>query len=220
MWDNTDGTLSGRFTVPHFAGAVLRKTIETMTSPRRAALGAAKAQSGPAGFDRDAMAHRSGLAFVELLEHLPTDRLHSKVAGTVVVTIERAHLDNLLVAAGIDTGERLSAGEARRIACNAGILPAVLNGKSLPLDLGRTSRLFTESQRIALGLTHKTCVADGCERPFAWCEIHHREQWAFGGRTDLADAVPVCGFHHRRIHDNGYTHRFHSDGSLTFHRRT
>ncbi len=36
MWDNADGTLSGRFTVPHFAGAVLRKTIEAMTSPRRA----------------------------------------------------------------------------------------------------------------------------------------------------------------------------------------
>ena len=100
MWDNPDGTLSGRFTVPHFAGAVLRKTIESMTSPRRAALGATKAQSGPVGFDRDAMAHRAGLAFVELLEHLPTDRLHSKVAGTVVVTIEQAHLDQALVAAG------------------------------------------------------------------------------------------------------------------------
>lgn len=220
MWDNADGTVSGRFTVPHFAGAVLRKTIETMTSPRRAALGAAKAQSGPVGFDRDAIAHRSGLAFVELLEHLPTDRLNSKVACTVVVTIEQERLDNLLAAAGLDTGERLSAGEARRIACNAGILPAVLNGKSVPIDLGRTSRLFTETQQMALGLTHKTCAADGCERPFAWCEIHHLDPWSLGGRTDLAKGAPLCGFHHRRIHDTAYTHRFQPNGGLTFHRRT
>jgi Domain of unknown function (DUF222) len=220
MWDNSDGTVSGRFTVPHFAGAVLRKTIESMTSPRRAALGAAKAHSGPVGFDRDAMAHRSGLAFVELLEHLPTDRLNSKVAGTVVVTIEQSHLDNLLAAAGLDTGERLSAGEARRIACNAGILPAVLGGKSVPLDLGRTHRLFTENQQIALGLEHKTCIADGCERPFAWCEMHHLDPWALGGRTDLAKGAPLCGFHHRRIHDRCYIHRREPNGSITFHRRT
>ncbi len=166
------------------------------------------------------MAHRAGLAFVELLEHLPTDRLHSKVAGTVVVTIDQTRLQDLLSAAGIDTGERVSAGEARRIACNAGILPAVLGGKSVPIDLGRTRRLFTETQQIALGLTHQTCAADGCERPFAWCELHHREPWALDGETDLANGLPLCGFHHRRIHDNHYTHRYQTNGRLAFHRRT
>ena len=35
---------------------------------------------------------RYGQAFVELLEHLPTDRLSGKVAATVVVTVEHDRL--------------------------------------------------------------------------------------------------------------------------------
>jgi hypothetical protein len=87
------------------------------------------------------------------------------------------------------------------------------------LDLGRASRLFTEVQRTALGLKHRTCAADGCERPFAWTELHHRDPWSQGGRTDLAEAVPLCHFHHQRIHDRDYEHRYESFG-ITFHRRT
>lgn len=96
----------------------------------------------------------------------------------------------------------------------------MLGGASLDLDLGRTRRLFSEAQRTALGLAHQTCAADGCERPFAWCELHHREPWSSGGRTDLKDAVPLCHFHHQRIHDSGFNHRFLPDGGIRFSRRT
>jgi len=96
----------------------------------------------------------------------------------------------------------------------------VLDGRSVPLDLGRSRRLFSEHQRIAAGLTHSTCAADGCERPFAWCELHHRRPWASLGRTDLADAVPLCHFHHQRIHDPRFLHARLPDGSLRFRRRT
>ena len=67
--------------------------------------------------------HRRGIAFVELLEHLPTDHLHPKSAATVVVTIDRTVLAGAMKAAHLDTDQTLSAGEARRLACNAGILP-------------------------------------------------------------------------------------------------
>lgn len=220
MWDNSDGTVSGRFTVPHLAGAILRMTIEQMTSPRRAALGAAKAQSGPVGYDRDTLAHRAGAAFVELLEHLPTDRLSTKTAATIVVTIPEDKLHERVAAAGLDTGEKISVGEARRIACGAGILPVVLNGTSLVIDVGTQKRLFTETQRLALGLTHKSCAAEGCERPYSWCELHHTIPWARGGSTALSNAIPLCGFHHQRIHDHAYLHRYTGDGAVTFHRRT
>ena len=54
----------------------------------------------------------------------------------MVVTIDHTVLAGALKAAHLDTGETLSAGEARRLACNAAILPAVLGGKSVALDLG------------------------------------------------------------------------------------
>jgi hypothetical protein len=94
-----------------------------------------------------------------------------------------------------------------------------MDGPSLPLDLGYSSRLFNNNQRLALATRHRTCAADGCQRPFAWCELHHATPWSHGGRTNLADAIPLCGFHHRRIHDPDYQHHHRPDG-ITFHRRT
>jgi hypothetical protein len=219
LHDNDDGTISGHFTVPTAAGSILRKIIEQMTAPRRGRLGASTAQVGPAA-DRLDWAARAGQAFVELLEHLPTDRLHSRTSVTVVATIDHDKLRRQLGAAALDTGADISAGDLRRLACNAQILPAVLDGASRVLDLGRGQRLFNRSQDIAVTLNHQTCAADGCEHPLAWCDLHHRKAWASGGRTDLRDAVPLCGFHHRRIHDHRYRHVYRSDGSITFQQRT
>ena len=87
-------------------------------------------------------------------------------------------------------------------------------------NAARGQRLFNRSQDIAVNINHATCAGDGCERPMAWSELHHRKAWAAGGRTDLREAVPLCGFHHRRIHDHRYLHRYRSDGSVTFHQRT
>ena len=193
LHDNHDGTVSGHFTVPTLAGAILRKAIQQLSSPRRRG-----AHTGPHA-DPD-WARRQGEAFVEVLEHLPTDRLHGKVAATVVVTLDHDKLRAQVGAAGLDTGDRISAAEARRLACGAGILPAILAGASQVLDLGRTQRFFTEAQRTALATRHTTCAADGCDRPFAWCELHHDQPWSHGGRTDLKDAIPLCGHHHRQLH--------------------
>ena len=217
--DNGDGTTSGHFTVPTAHGQLLKKIVETITAPRRGRLGATQAQVG----DREARTdwdRARGEALVELIEHLPTDHLHPKTAATLVVTLAEDVLRDALRAVGLDTGGVLSAGEVRRLACTSSLIPAVLDGNGIPVDLGRSSRLFTETQRIALGLIHKTCAADGCDRPFAWCELHHLHAWALGGPTDLANAVPLCHFHHQRIHDHRYQHRRSKDGSIVFTRRT
>jgi hypothetical protein len=179
--------------------------------------------TGGTGPDTD-WAHRYGQAFVELLEHLPTDHLSGKVTATVVVTIDHEKLQTQLGAAHLDTGHDLSAADARRLACNAGILPAVLAGTSLPLDLGRTDRFFTEHQRVALATRYDTCAATGCDRPYAWSELHHQDPWSTGGHTNLHLAVPLCGHHHRRVHDPGYEHHIHTDHhgikTVTYRRRT
>jgi hypothetical protein len=89
----------------------------------------------------------------------------------------------------------------------------------VPLDLGRESRLHNKAQRIALSGRFDTCAAEGCERPFAWCEIHHPHSWVAGGRTDLDNALPLCGWHHRRAHDGRYDLRFLTSGEVRFRRR-
>jgi Domain of unknown function (DUF222) len=232
LHDNHDGTVTGHFTVPALAGAILRKTIQQMVSPRRDRTvqadahgpGAGVGHAPSAGADMADWEHRYGTAFVELLEHLPTERLSGKVAATVVVTIDHDQLRDSLGAAHLDTGHDLSASEARRLACSAGLLPVVLDGRSVPLDLGRTHRFFSQAQRVALATTYDECSADGCDRPFAWSELHHEDPWARGGATDLERAVPLCGFHHRRVHDPRYDHQVLSGPAgrkcVVLHRRT
>ncbi|MCW2856181.1 MAG: endonuclease, partial [Marmoricola sp.] len=219
LHDNGDGTVTGHFTVPTLHGHLLCKILATMTAPRRGRLGASPAQIGDANTLRTDWDHARGTAFCEILEHLPTDHLHPRTAATVVVTIREETLRDALAVAQLDTGAEISAGEARRLACNAAILPAVLGAGSIPLDLGRSARLFSEAQRTALGLRQQTCAAQGCDRPFAWTEIHHLQPWGAGGPTDLNNAIGLCHFHHQRIHDPAFDHEAKPDG-IVFHQRT
>lgn len=121
-----------------------------------------------------------------------------------------------------DTGQVLSTSAARRLACNAGILPAILGGDSLPLDIGRQDRFFTDHQRTALATLYDTCAAQDCDRPYAWSELHHQHPWSHAGHTNLNNAIPLCGHHHRTIHHPEYDHHITQDGArktVTFHRR-
>ncbi len=128
-----------------------------------------------------------------------------------------------LRAATLDTGDHISAGTARRLACTAGLIPAVLGGPSLPLDLGRRTRLFTDTHRIALATRYTSCAATGCDRPYAWTELHHRDPWSHGGPTNLDHAVPLCRAHHTQLHTGTLQHTLTQDPTgrytLTFHPR-
>ena len=93
---------------------------------------------------------------------------------------------------------------ARRLACDAEIIPAVLDGRSVPLDVGRAKRLATAGQRRALEAMYQTCAIDGCDRPFHHCSIHHLKYWENGGSTDLSNMVPLCSRHHHAAHEGGW----------------
>jgi hypothetical protein len=161
-------------------------------------------------------------AFTALLERIPEHWLpqHGGTTTALVVTIDQDKLTQHLAAAGLTTGTRITAGEARRLACAAQILPAVLDGKSQPLDLGRTKRLFTPAQRKALAIRDRECRAEGCDIPAAWCEAHHLDPWTTNGHTDLNRGVLLCSFHHHRAHDTRYDPNRMASGDLRFHRRT
>ena len=156
-----DGTTRISCRVPDAAGTRFATYLEAFTNPR-----APPRQDGtaPAGdpVARLAYPKRMGQAFVQLLETLDPTRLpiHGGDATTLVVTIDldalKADLATAdLVGAGLVpgdelTGDQITAAQARRLACTAKILPVVLGGDSLPLDFGRTRRLFSPAQRSAL----------------------------------------------------------------------
>jgi hypothetical protein len=141
-------------------------------------------------------------------------------ATTVVVTISLESLRKELGVGDLLGGQALSAAEVRRLACTAGILPAVLDGTGRVLDLGREQRIYTPAQQLALALTQKTCRAEGCQMPGTWCEAHHWTPWAKGGGTDLAQGVLLCSQHHHRVHDPRFTATRLPTGRIQIIRRT
>lgn len=211
--------ISGR--IPDHVAARLETLLEAHTSPRRDHREYGGAVRDPATGERLPADRLRGHAFCTLIEHADPDRLprHGQTATTVMVTVE---LDRLLNDAGVAElldGTPIPAGELRRLACTAGVLPAVLGSDSQPLDLGRTTRLFTPAQRKALAVRDRTCRAEHCDTPAPWCEAHHLSPWSTGGRTDLADGILLCPFHHHRVHAPAYDHERLPSGDVRFHRR-
>lgn len=164
---------------------------------------------------------RLAQAFCTMLERIPAGVLPAQGgdATTLLVTIDHKDLEAGVGAARLSTGGRLSVGETRRLACNAGILPVVLGGASQPLDLGRKRRFFQPAQRKAMAVRDRECRAAGCDVPAAWCEAHHLRPWSALGRSDLADGILLCGFHHHRAHDRRYDQARLPNGDVRFHRR-
>ncbi|RJS45756.1 HNH endonuclease signature motif containing protein [Nocardioides cavernaquae] len=156
-------------------------------------------------------------AFIEAAD--PTRMpIQGGAATTIIVTMD---LDKLRAGVGVATagGERIPAGEVRRLACQAGIVPAVLGGKSEILDLGRTSRLFSPAQRKALRVRYRTCIVEGCDVPGEQCEAHHHRPWSKGGPTNLEDGALACPRHHHLLHDDTYEVTFTPQGEVRLHRR-
>ncbi len=125
--DDGHGLCHGRFTLPAPVGAMLKQAVLAINSPR-----APPATPAPR--------RGSGTRSASTSPATPIDRLPQAggVDATVVVTMT---LENLLgdsqTPALLDTGDPITADQARKLACEAGIIPIVLGGKSEILDLGR-----------------------------------------------------------------------------------
>lgn len=108
-----------------------------------------------------------------------------------------AHVEGQTAAVSVDT--------ARRIACDEGLIPLVLDTKGQVLDVGRLERFHTPPMRLALAARDGGCVIPGCDRPPHWCEAHHIDEWLRdSGSTSVEDAVLLCRHHHMLVHHHAW----------------
>ncbi|MFE4001970.1 DUF222 domain-containing protein [Nocardioides sp. YIM B13467] len=213
--DNGDGTIDIHARVSRAVGMRLRTLLDSLAQPRKLS---AENRGRKAPYDR-----LLGQAFARVVETYDVDQLprHGGHGTTVFITMSVKDLRKDLgtAALGFD-GEKITAAEARRMACNADLVPVVLGTDSEILDLGRTARLAYPIQHRALRLRDKCCQAEDCDAPAAWTEAHHLKPWSEGGRTDLANMVLLCPSDHRRIHDPNYGYERLPGGRIRFTRRT
>ena len=114
------------------------------------------------------------------------------------VIIRLEDLQNRARAAMLDFGGTLSPQSLRQLACDAAIIPVVLNGTGQPLDVGRLTRVVPDGIRRAVTARDNGCAR--CGRPPSWCEIHHVQPWETGGTTTVENCVMLCRPCHRLIH--------------------
>jgi hypothetical protein len=160
---------------------------------------------GPLADNRTAPQMRAD-ALADLARHaLGCDATDRTLPTTTVVV--RVRLEELRAGLGLGeidgTDEPVSIAAIRRLAADAEVIPEVMSGDSEVLDLGRSRRLFTRAQRLALVERDGGCAH--CHAPPSWTEAHHIRWWERdAGPTDLDNGVLLCTACHHRVHRDGW----------------
>ncbi len=128
----------------------------------------------------------------------------------VVVTVDAA-----TATCQTSGGEGLDREVVRRLCCDAGVVPVVMDGQGTPMDVGRKRRTIPARLRKALVARDRGCQFPGCTN-HRWVDGHHIEHWLSGGETSLGNLVLLCRRHHRCLHELGFGLLRAEDGTLVF----
>jgi hypothetical protein len=133
--------------------------------------------------------------------------------ATVIVTID---LDDLVHRSGFavaSDGTLIRATtHVADLADSADIYTAFLTKDGEVLRLGRTRRITSRSQTVALIARDGGCSFPGCDTAPEWCERHHIVPWIDGGRTDLDNFTLLCRYHHHNFASRGWDCQINGDG--------
>ncbi|GAB3440822.1 hypothetical protein GCM10027517_15900 [Phycicoccus ginsengisoli] len=180
--------------------AVLEAAVQALSAPRPADGEPDRRPSGQRRFDALVEVVRRGVSSAEGVPTTPKAELY--------VTMDLADLTARVGAGTVfgsgDVGELLGPETVRRLACDAGLVPAVLGSSGEVVDLGRRHRFFSSAQTRALWLRDGRCSFPDCSVPASWCDAHHLWHWVDGGPSDLDHAALLCGRHHTVVHVKGF----------------
>jgi hypothetical protein len=96
----------------------------------------------------------------------------------------------------------ISAETARRLTCDATVSRIILDPQSVPIEMGRATRVIPDRLRRLLELRDPHCTHPGCHIPARWCDAHHIRHWADGGKTEISNLRLLCSRHHTAAHQD------------------
>ena len=209
-----DGSLSIRGRLPAEDGAAFIEMIETAAAalhgPPAPQPGDPAQRPAPLGARRaDALAEIavSGSPRAQVVVHVDQEAL----VCTATVAAERAG-----ETCELEDGPAIPSQTARRLACDAELVVA-RPGEDGTIDYGRKRRVVPAPLRAVLERRDRHCRFPGCERRHDR-HAHHIKHWAHGGATREDNLVLLCRFHHRLVHEEGFTVQRTRDGTFEFFR--
>jgi hypothetical protein len=150
-------------------------------------------------------------------QSLAEDRDHDR--ATILIHTNLQTLLDGIGTASIDPGPALSHDTLRRLACDARLQLTLTDPDTNVIGVGRTTRTIPPWLQRLVQARDQGCRFPLCRRT-RWTQIHHIVHWADGGPTDLNNLVTLCGYHHRLIHEHGWTITGDPNGTITWHHPT
>lgn len=148
---------------------------------------------------------------------LAADSVHELITGAGPQRPGRAHITVVIGPDGhAETGDGhpITPVALQRLRCDAVIQRVLLDEEGVPINVGRTLRTATAAQWTAIRSLHRTCAWPGCTQPLSRCQLHHIHEWRHGGRTDLANLLPLCTHHHHLVHEGRWQVELGPDRAL------
>ena len=84
--------------------------------------------------------------------------------------------------------------------CDAQLERVVFDEHGQVISLTSLTDQITLAQRRAVAARDRCCVAKGCSRPPAFCDVHHLRARADGGLSEVGNLVLLCRRHHVMWH--------------------
>ena len=210
-----DGAYAGEFRLTAECGAKLHTLLGPLAKPR------VNTTTGPDGkLIEEPDARHHGQRMHDALDDTCDRLLRAEnpvpdsggTPATVIVTID---VDDLLANTGYGVasdGTLIPTDTVRRLANQADVYTAFLTPQGEVLRLGRTRRIATRSQTIALIARDQGCSFPGCDTAPEWCERHHIVPWIDGGATDPSNLTLLCRYHHHNFATRGWDCTINPDG--------
>lgn len=129
---------------------------------------------------------------------------HNGLPVTVIVSTTLGELTAGTGRAVTGGGTLLPMNDLIRMAGHANHYLAVFDEhQRRPLYLGRSKRVASADQRVVLHAKDRGCTHPGCDAPGYVCEVHHVDEWAAGGMTNVDKLTFACKPHHKLL-DKGW----------------
>jgi hypothetical protein len=209
LWKQPDGMTRVSGLLDPASAALVGDAIDRVTMPRRGGVRfvdpAERERRDAAAADSRTIEQVAADALVHLVRlaaAVDDGTLFGAKAPAVRVHVRLSDLrrgDGPAYAEGQDAG--ISIGTVHRYICEGGVVPILFDDDGRALNVGRTQRLFTERQRVAIAARDGGCMHPGCDRPPSWTEAHHIHEYEHGGRTDTDDGIALCTHHHLWLHN-------------------
>jgi hypothetical protein len=208
-WYDDDGSLIIRGRLPPEQGALFLKALEAAGDALREEA-RAMAETAPEGTTEPPSYHTTQAdALVRIAEtalaHEPT-AISGGERYQVIVHVDHDTLpaDGPGMRSHLEDGPSVSAETSRRLSCDCSVVRVHENADGEILNIGRKSRQIPPAIRRALHIRDHGCRFPGCTQ-HRYVDGHHVVHWADGGETSLDNLVLLCRYHHRLVHEGGFS---------------